>query len=74
MKPLFMKKMKGKPELEVGGLSPKKNSMMVKRLKLKQDWLLKDFKRPWNRSQTALQLQKNYSNFWWHFQWTSILK
>ena len=37
--------MKDKLELEVGGLSPKKNNTMVRRLKLKHDWSLKDFKK-----------------------------
>ena len=37
--------MKDKPKLEVDGLSPRKNNMMVRRPKLKHDWSLEDFKK-----------------------------
>ena len=45
MKFLWNLKLKDKQKLEVDGLSQKKNNMMIKRQKLKLDWLLEVFKK-----------------------------
>ena len=73
MKPLWKLKTRVKQKLEVDGLLRRKSSMTVKRQKLKLDLYLKVFKKSWNLNLIARQLQKNLSNFLWHFWQISTL-